>query len=83
VQGSLAEFNKIWLHQTEHWLHELDAPEALVLNVHDSVVLELPDNTKGEAIAHEIAKRGGELATHIFKIDMHIDISPWYEEQNK
>ena len=83
VQGSLAEFNKIWLHKTEQWLHELDAPEALVLNVHDSVVLELPDNTKGEAIANEIAKRGGELATHIFKIGMHIDISPWYEEQNK
>lgn len=45
VQGSLALFNQVWLVETERM-----APGLLVLNVHDSQVLEIPENQPARAV---------------------------------
>ncbi len=80
VQGSLAAFNKIWLAKTEQWTAELGVPEALVLNVHDSEVLELPVS-EGREIAEEIGRRGGLLATKVFTVPMKVDVGLWKKQE--
>jgi DNA polymerase-1 len=59
VQGSLAAWLRLWLVEIER-----EHPGAIVLTVHDSVVLELPKRTAkktAQAIADKAAERAGEL----------------------
>lgn len=71
VQGSLALFNGIWLIETER-----KAPGALVMNVHDSQVLHLPEDG-AERVAHTVAEHGAELATKLFDVTMKVDVNRW------
>jgi DNA polymerase I-like protein with 3'-5' exonuclease and polymerase domains len=67
VQGSLAEFNKLWLAEVERkW------PGYLVLNVHDSIVLEAPED-EGEQLAAEVCAHTAVIATDLFDIEMGSD----------
>lgn len=67
VQGSLAEaFKHLLIGVDEKW------PGALVLTVHDSLVLELPLD-EGDQVAGEIVKWGGELMSNLFDIEMRLD----------
>lgn len=71
VQGSLAEFLQIWLVETERqW------PGVVVLTVHDSLVLELPE-AGGKALARAIADYGEERATWLFGVKMKVDVGPF------
>lgn len=71
VQGSLALFNGIWLVETER-----KAPGALVMNVHDSQVLHLPEED-AEQVAYAVAQHGAELATKLFDVGMKVDVNRW------
>lgn len=71
VQGSLAEAFKLLLIETEkNW------PGYLVLTVHDSVVLECPED-EGDQIAAEVAAMGSELMTGLFNVEMGMDVDRW------
>lgn len=72
VQGSLAEALKLWLIEIER-----EWPGVLVLTVHDSVLLELP-NRRGEEIAGEVAALGADLMTNLFDIEMGVDADKWW-----
>lgn len=77
VQGSLAQFLQIWLVEAEVLLQKLGAPEALLLTVHDSLVIELPID-RGEEIAREVALAGAARATELFSIEMRVDTTRWH-----
>jgi len=67
VQGSLAEFNKMWLVETERrW------PGYAVLNVHDSIVLEAPLD-EGDQLAEAVAAHTAVIATDLFGVEMKCD----------
>ena len=79
VQGSLAEFLDIWLWEAECLLQEREGcEEALVLTVHDSLVLELPEDG-GETVAKEVADLGSRRGTELFKIEMPVDVGRWHK----
>lgn len=67
VQGSLAAWTRLWL----VWVEEL-LPGALVLTVHDSVVLELPEDT-AEDQAETMQELTKQRATQLFGITMPCD----------
>jgi DNA polymerase-1 len=69
VQGSLAELNKLWLVEADKWA----GPQGLLLSVHDSIVLELPEES-GDRIAHTIAGLSAKLATDFFGTPMTVDV---------
>lgn len=71
VQGSLAEFFKLWMIETEKI-----APGRMILTVHDSVVLEAPLG-EGDEAAAAVATRGAEMATELFKTEMKVDVDRW------
>jgi DNA polymerase I-like protein with 3'-5' exonuclease and polymerase domains len=71
VQGSLAEFFKLWMIEVEkRW------PGYLLLTVHDSLLLEAkPD--EGQHLSEEVAAWGAETASNLFGIEMKVDIDRW------
>jgi DNA polymerase-1 len=73
VQGSLAEFLKLWLVEIERrW------PGLMVLTVHDSVVLET-DEGQGEEAAEGIAELGARMFGEVFRIEGKVDYGRWGE----
>ena len=86
VQGSLAKFVKLWLPRVEAATAEWD---ALVMTVHDSTVLELPevgiedmvpegeDGALVHPVAAQVARDGSEMATAMFGLRMPIDVGLW------
>jgi DNA polymerase I-like protein with 3'-5' exonuclease and polymerase domains len=75
VQASLAEGMKEWMLDTER---RYAALEALVLMVHDSLMLECPAG-EGERIAKDVADRGAEIFTDMFGTPMTCEYSRWGE----
>jgi len=76
VQGSLAEFFKIWMVEAER-----QAPGSMILTIHDSLLLELPLD-EGDAIAAKVARRGSAMATDLFMrpesgVVMPVDTDRW------
>lgn len=80
VQGSLAEFLDLWLVETEQLLRDEgpECAEALVLTVHDSVVLELPEGA--DEVAKRVADLGAKRGTELFGIQMGVDLTPWHKD---
>ncbi len=74
VQGSLAKFNQLWLVAAEEWLE--DEPGHLVLNVHDSLVIEAEEG-QGSDLAGEIAAYSADMATKLFGTEMTVDVKEW------
>lgn len=74
VQSSLAEFAKEWALATER-----KYPGVLVLLVHDSEVLEVPDSEEGLQIVKDVAKIGADLGTDWFTIQFGVDYGKWGE----
>lgn len=74
VQGSLAEFLKLWLIRiAEEWV----SPECrLVLTVHDSVMIQTPEG-QGEEAAAGIAELGAAMFTEVFGIQGKVDYGRW------
>lgn len=82
VQGSLAGAVGLWLVEAERFLHDELGLEAMVLTVHDSIVLELPAEHRGltdEQIVSHVADLGATLATRLFDIQMKVDTGSWYK----
>lgn len=71
VQGSLAEFFKLWMLQTDEQL-----PGTMLLVVHDSILLELDAETAPEQ-AEAVATAGATLATGLFGTEMKVDAERW------
>jgi DNA polymerase-1 len=67
VQGSLAAWLRMWLP-----IVEKEWPGLLVLTVHDSVVLEIPE-AEGEKVAKEVAERSSDIASDLFDLSMPVD----------
>lgn len=70
VQGSLAEALKLWLIASEE-----KYPGAMVLTVHDSIVLET--RYSDAATAQGVAELGGSMLTELFGIEMLAEAGPW------
>lgn len=70
VQGSLAEFFKLWMVEVE-----AQAPGAMVLTIHDSVLLELDEGSREQAEA--VADRGSRIASDLFGTRMPVDVDRW------
>lgn len=68
VQGSLAAWLRLWLVQIEQ-----EQPGAIVLTVHDSVVLELPKHT-AKKTAQLIADKAAARASELFDTPMAVDL---------
>jgi|SRR5665213_924159 len=68
VQGSLAAWLRLWLVEIER-----EVPGALVLTVHDSVVLELPKRT-AKKTAQKVADKAAERASALFDTPMTVDL---------
>jgi DNA polymerase I-like protein with 3'-5' exonuclease and polymerase domains len=75
VQASLADWVVRWLHDVEEQTRQYD---ALVMTVHDSVVLYLPEDI-GPELCSEVAQKGAASATEEFGIEMKVDEGPWLE----
>lgn len=71
VQGSLAEFLKLWLVRTEEMY-----PGVMVLTVHDSIVLETPEG-EGAGVAEDIALEGARMFGEVFGIEGKVDYGRW------
>lgn len=80
VQGSLAEFMQVWLVETERQMADAGVSEAMVLSVHDSIVLELPDDPDTESIVQQVAQHGAKRATELFDIEMKVDWGLWHKD---
>lgn len=77
VQASLAKGAKLWLMDIER-----QVPGALLLTVHDSAVLELPEETGAETVA-QLQQSGSDLLTDMFEIRMSIDAALWENAQGE
>lgn len=73
VQGSLALFANEWIVAVERATAKYD---ALVLTVHDSVVLDLPEEVADE-VAAEVAAMTERMWERFFGIPGKCDVGPW------
>jgi len=75
VQASLSDFVVQWLAEVEEVTRPYD---GLVMTVHDSAVLYLPEEL-GPELCRQIAEAGAERATETFGIEMKIDHGLWMD----
>lgn len=77
VQGSLGAWLRMWLPYVEkEW------PDLLVLTVHDSIVLEIPEDLGSlwagpEELVQAIAEQSSRVASNLFELPMPIDCERW------
>lgn len=76
VQGSLALFANDWLVEVEKRTAKYD---ALILAVHDSVVLDLPEDVADD-VCTELQTMTVELWENTFHIPGAVDVKPWHKE---
>jgi DNA polymerase-1 len=88
VQGSLAELGKDWMLKSDAYLIEKGLDErgveegvgraGLLLTIHDSQVLLLPEGAEGEAMAEQCAAFGREVWAEMFpEIPGGVDLKKW------
>lgn len=89
VQANLGQFAIDWMLMTERFLRsnarlqqaataERIGEPGLLLTVHDSQILLLPDTDEGDAMAHQCAEFGNELWKQIFPgIPGGVDMKVW------
>lgn len=81
VQGNLGQFSIDWSLRTDEFLRNqgLDEHQAgLVLTIHDSQVLLLPEGPEGEALAAQCAQFGKDLWAEMFSgIPGDVDFHNW------
>lgn len=71
VQGSLAEFFKLWMIEIER-----EWPGLMILSVHDSVLLEVKGR-QAERTVDEVLAVGREMASGLFDVEMPVDKERW------
>lgn len=72
VQGSLAQMFKVWMVSVDRRI-----PGTLVLVVHDSQVLEVPQTQRGLKMVEWAAQEGGRIGTEMFGTKMSVDVKKW------
>lgn len=72
VQGSIAQIVKWWMVEADK-AH----PGVMILQVHDSVVIQAPSGVAGERISEDIRRIGVEVATRVAKTPMDVDCKRW------
>jgi DNA polymerase I-like protein with 3'-5' exonuclease and polymerase domains len=82
VQPNLAQFGIDWMLQTDEFLRKEGYGEwnqaGLVLTIHDSQVLLLPDDKEGEQLAEACAQFGRDLWGKWFpEVPGEVDYHPW------
>lgn len=88
VQTNLAQFGQSWMLKTEDYLHGLGLDDrglecgvgraGLLLTIHDSQVLLLPDDEEGQALADTCAGFGRDLWKEMFPgVPGDVDFHPW------
>lgn len=71
VQGSLAEFFKLWMIETDRLV-----PGTMLLTVHDSILLEIDKEGASETV-ERVADLGATMATELFGVEMKVDSERW------
>lgn len=77
IQGDLAQTGKTWMIETER-----QVPGVQVLAIHDSIVVEVPDNAEGEQMAYQVARIGKQVYEKDYTVPargnrvMKFDIKP-------
>jgi len=74
IQGGLAQSGKTWMIETER-----KVPGIQVLAIHDSIVVEVPDNDEGHRMAQQVADIGKQVYERDYGIrgrKMSFDIIP-------
>lgn len=79
IQGNLAQTGKTWMNRVEREL-----PGILLLQIHDSLLVEVEDSAEGRALAQQAADIGTEIHEHDYslhgrKMPFKIDIKEWVE----
>lgn len=75
VQGSIAELVKDWMVAVEQrW------PGILVLQIHDSLVLEVTKDRIEENVVRMAAALGKQLAEEMFDVPMEVEYARWGEK---
>lgn len=70
VQGDIAEGMKLWMIELDHqW------PDTLVLQIHDSVVVEVPEGA--DDWIPDMQEVGAKLLTDLYRVPMIIDAKGW------
>lgn len=69
VQGSIGQF-------TKRWMLQVDEIAPVLLQIHDSVCVEIPVDRVDQA-CEEICREGGALATEFFGVPMAVDSKRW------
>lgn len=72
IQGGVAEAMKDWMMVVEsNWR------DTLLLQIHDSLIVELPEVDDAQVQAEEIARRGEKVFEHYFKIPFVAEAKQW------
>lgn len=74
IQGGVAEVMKDWMIEIESRL-----PTILLLQIHDSLVLEVPEDDPYD-LPHEVARMGEEIFSRTFRFPFKVETKPWEEK---
>lgn len=81
VQGNLGEFGKQWMVRSNRHLVDAgldDLREGLLLQIHDALLVMVPDNAEGERLAHDCADIARSMWAQWFPgVPGDVDVSLW------
>lgn len=81
VQGCLGEFGKAWMVEVDDYLigQGVDYDHAgLLLNIHDALLVMVPDDESGEAMAQHCAQLARDMWVDWFPgVRGDVDVEPW------
>jgi DNA polymerase I-like protein with 3'-5' exonuclease and polymerase domains len=81
VQGNLGYFGRAWMVQVDQLLMQagVDPDQAgLLLNIHDALLLMLPDTPEGQALAYQSAQIARDMWVQWFPgVPGDVDVSEW------
>lgn len=82
VQGNIGLFTGHWMVEADEYLMEqdLDPAAGLMLQIHDALVLMVPDNSDGEQMAEHVAQIGRDMWKDWFTIPGGVELKPWVSE---
>lgn len=82
VQGNIGLFTGHWMVEADEYLMEqdLDPAAGLMLQIHDALVLMVPDSPEGEAMAQHVAQIGSDMWKQWFTVPGGVELKPWVSE---
>lgn len=82
VQGNIGLFTGYWMVEADDYLQrqDLDPRAGLLLQIHDALMMMLPDTPEGEEMARHVAEIGRQMWEQWFTIPGGVDLKPWVSE---